>query len=418
MNDRWFALVESNTTGTGRDFALAARQRGLRPVLVTASPDRYPYVAELGIDVRPARTGDVESVDAVCRELMSEGLAGITSSSEYFVHIAALVAIRLGLPTPDPAAIERCRDKVAQRDWLAARGVPVPDFAACATAAQAAETARAVGAPVVVKPVRGSGSQGVHACADPAAAGRWAAGLLSGRDTVLVERLVDGPEFSVEVLDGDVVGITRKHLCAEPHFVEIGHDFPAEVAEPIAARLATVAADAVREVGLLSGPAHVELRVSADGQPWLIEVNPRLAGGLIPRLVRYATGRDLVADVVACAVRDLPSRTTRRAGFASIRFVVPTRGGVVHDVTGVPQARVVPGVVEVRCTLRSGTEIRIEHSFADRVGHVIGIGRSAGRAIEAAERAVARIGIEYETEGDRDVGGRTTRRHDHAKGAV
>ena len=35
------AMVESNTTGTGRAFATAARARGLRPVLLSARPERY-----------------------------------------------------------------------------------------------------------------------------------------------------------------------------------------------------------------------------------------------------------------------------------------------------------------------------------------------------------------------------------------
>jgi lysylphosphatidylglycerol synthetase-like protein (DUF2156 family) len=52
MTGPWFALVESNTTGTGRDFAEAARAHGLRPVLLARSPERYPYAAELGLDVR------------------------------------------------------------------------------------------------------------------------------------------------------------------------------------------------------------------------------------------------------------------------------------------------------------------------------------------------------------------------------
>ncbi|UXX92169.1 ATP-grasp domain-containing protein [Streptomyces sp. AD2-2] len=38
---------------------------------------------------------------------------------------------------------------------------------------------------------------------------------------------------------------------------------------------------AVRALGIVLGPAHVELRLGPEG-PVLIEVNPRLAGGWIP----------------------------------------------------------------------------------------------------------------------------------------
>jgi biotin carboxylase len=412
MTGPWFVLVESNTTGTGRDFAEAARRLGLRPVLLARTPGRYPYAAELGLDVSEVDTGSVAAVAAACQRLVPAGLAGVTSSSEYFVHTAASVATRLGLPAPDPAAVERCRDKAVAREWLAARGVPVPDFAVCHDAVEAKAAASALAAPVVVKPVFGSGSEGVRACRHPVAAADWARRLLADarRGRVLVEREISGPEYSVEILDGEVIGVTAKHLGARPYFVETGHDFPAPAPTGVTERLAAVARDAVRATGLLIGPAHVELRVAGTGLPYVIEINPRLAGGLIPRLVRHATGRDLVGEVVA-GLAGRPARPVR--GFerhASIRFLVPPRSGVVHGVSGVDRARAHPGVVEVECAVRAGTPIRIENSFTDRKGHVIGIGADAESAGKVAERAIAEIAIEYEQHGsDRGAGRRTTR---------
>lgn len=408
MTGPWFVLVESNTTGTGRDFAEAARRHGLRPVLLARSPARYPYAAELGLDTRELDTGSAAAVTAACHELPPAGLAGITSSSEYFMHTAATVAGALGLPAPAAAAVARCRDKATQRQWLSECDVPVPDFAVCRTRAQAHGAARAIAAPVVVKPVAGSGSVGVRACADPDTAAAWADHLLAN-SLVLVEREIDGPEYSAEVLDGEVVGLTAKHLGARPYFVETGHDFPAPVTARVAERLTRVARDAVHALGLVTGPAHVELRLNDDGDPYIIEVNPRLAGGLIPRLVRYATGRDLVGEVVA----GLSGRPVRPANtgnrHASIRFLVPPRSGVVRDVNGLDLARAVPGVVETSSTLTAGMPIRIENSFSDRKGYVIGVSGAADTAGEIADRAVARIVIEYQEPGSgRSVGHRTT----------
>jgi biotin carboxylase len=405
----WFVLVESNTTGTGRDFAEAARRHGLRPVLLARVPGRYPYAADLGLDVREVDTACAAAVTAACRALLPAGLSGITSSSEYFVGTAARVAARLGLPAPDPAAIERCRDKAVQRAWLAERGVPVPAFAVCRTRADAAAATRAFAGPVVVKPVCGSGSQGVRACQSPAAAGDWAEHLLTDAEKVLVEREISGPEYSAEVLDGEVVGITAKHLGARPHFVESGHDFPAPVPDGVALLLAGAARNALRAMGLPTGPAHVEIRLSGAGQPYLIEINPRLAGGLIPRLVRYATGRDLVDEVVA-GLSGLPVRPARDGNrHASIRFIVPPRSGVAREVTGLRRARALPGVVEAECAVTAGTRIHLENSFKDRRGHVIGVADDAQTAGAVTERAAGQIVIEYEERGgSRDAGRRTT----------
>lgn len=382
----WFLLVESNTTGTGRDFAVAARRRGLRPLLLARDPGRYPYAAELGIDTRIADTTDIATVAAVADELAP---AGITTSSEYFVAIAATVAAERGLPGPDPDAVARCRDKTTQRRTAAMAGLPTPRFAECTTVDDVREAAAAIGGPVVVKPVRGSGSVGVRRCETADEAADWADGVLATTDRMLVEEAVDGPEFSVEVLDGEPVGVTGKHLGPEPYYVEVGHDFPAPVEEAVAASLRSSALDALHAVGLTSGPAHVELRLPPGAAPVVIEINPRLAGGLIPRLVRLATGRDLVDEVVAAAAGQPAAAPGGGTGTASIRFLLPPRAGVVDAVTGLAEAAATPGVVDVLSRLVPGETTVLKQDFTDRKGHVL------ADSAAAAEAAIARVGIHY-----------------------
>jgi biotin carboxylase len=396
----WFVLVESNTTGTGRDFAAAAAAQGMRPVLLARDPRRYPYVAELALPARVVDTADPAAVVAACHALGAPGLAGITSSSEYFVQTAARVATVLGLPAQDERAIGNCRDKATQRRLLRAARVTVPDFVACATAAEVERAAAELGGPVVVKPVYGSGSEGVRRCVNPGAARWWATRLLAvGRGRLLVEAEVPGPEFSVEIIDGEPVGVTRKHVGRPPYFVETGHDHPAELPPAAAAALTSVAMHAVRAIGHTAGPAHVELRAVPGGEPAIIEINPRLAGGLIPRLVHLATGRNLVAEVVAAAAGRPAARSLHTAGrFASIRFLLPSRAGMVAEVTGLAAARGVPGVVDAACVLAPGADIRFQNSFKDRVGHVIGTGATAAEAITATERAIAEIRLTYADE--------------------
>lgn len=408
----WFVLVESNTTGTGRDFAVAARRHGLRPVLLTATPDKYDYITELDLDVRLVDTADSAAVSTACRKLDGR-LAGIASSSEYFVATAAQVAAELGLRAQNAAAIGRCRNKAQQRWWLHAAGVPVPGFVSCTTPAQAAAAAQ--GGPVVVKPVYGSGSIGVRRCADPGAAFGWAQRLLTGSATeILVEREVTGPEFSVEIIDGEPVGVTRKHVGATPYFVETGHDYPAPVPAADIAALETVAVQSVRAIGHTVGPAHVELRLPPGEPPTIIEINPRLAGGLIPRLVRYATGRDLVDETVAGAAGLAATEPVPGNGFAAIRFLIPPRDGEITAVTGISAARELPGVVEAECRLSPGDRVTIEHSFVDRKGHVIGTGARAADAIAAADRGIAEIRISFHDErGVRHADRRATQRHVH-----
>ncbi|MFJ8794027.1 ATP-grasp domain-containing protein [Streptomyces sp. NPDC102462] len=405
---RWFALLESNTTGTGREFCAAARARGLRPVLLTRAPGRYPYVTEDAVDTLVLDTSDLEAVVAACRRLAEgAGLAGVISSSEYFVADAARTAARLGLPAADGDAIARCRAKDLQRAALAAHGVPVPAWTAVRDVAAAVEAAETIGHPVVLKPVSGSGSLGVRLCRDRAETEEWARRLLDratdergnavpGR--ILVEAAVDGPEFSVETFDGDVVTVVAKRTGPAPHFVETGHDVPAPVDPGTTAELGDTALAALKALGLGWGAAHTEIRRSADG-PVIIEVNPRLAGGMIPVAVRAATGTDLVDAVIARAAgQDTapPAASGAAAGHAAVRFVMATGEGRVTSVSGVQDAGAAPGVVVAVPTTVIGRQVRITHSFQDRLGCVVATGTSAAQAASRAEPAARLIRIELE----------------------
>ncbi|MFF7610151.1 ATP-grasp domain-containing protein [Streptomyces parvulus] len=406
---RWFAFLESNTTGTGREFCARARARGLRPVLLTRDPARYPYVAEDAVDTLGLDTSDLDAVVSACRGLAEDtGLAGITSSSEYFVADAARAAARLGLPAADGDAIARCRSKDLQRAALAAHGVPVPAWTAVSDVTAAVRAAEAIGHPVVLKPVSGSGSSGVRLCRDRAETEEWARALFEratdergntvpGR--VLVEEAVDGPEFSVETFDGDVVTVVAKHTAPAPHFVETGHDIPAPLDPGATAELGDTALAALKALGLGWGAAHTEIRRSAGG-PVVIEVNPRLAGGMIPVAVRAATGTDLVDAVIARAAGlDTPPAAAvpeAAAGHAAVRFVVAAGEGRVTAVTGVREAGAAPGVVVAVPTAVVGRQVRITHSFQDRLGCVVATGSGTAQAATRAERAAGLIRIELE----------------------
>ncbi|MFF7046370.1 ATP-grasp domain-containing protein [Streptomyces massasporeus] len=403
----WFAFLESNTTGTGREFCAAARARGLRPVLLTRDPARYPYVAQDGIETRLLDTSDLPAVLEACAALAADGgLAGVASSSEYFVAAAAHAAAQAGLPAADGDAIARCRAKDVQRTVLRDAEVPVPAFEAVDDVADALGAAEALGHPVVLKPVSGSGSVGVRLCRDMAETRTWATELLRrGTDErgnpvptrFLVEEAVRGPEFSVETFDGSVVAVVSKHLGSEPYFVETGHDVPAPVTPPIEAALAETALSALSALGLGWGAAHTELRLGPQG-PVVIEVNPRLAGGMIPLALRTAFGVDLVDASVARACGQEPAPRTPGAGHAAVRFLCTRRAGRVTAVHGLREAAAAPGVAALTTTT-VGRDVRVTHSFQDRLGCVVASGPDPGTASARALTALRMIDIRLDGTG-------------------
>lgn len=388
------AFLESNTTGTGRLFLRAAQAERCTPVLIARDPNRYPFAREEGVRVIDADTADETAIATLLTKL---GLAGLTSTSDYFIASAARIAARLGLPGPAPDAIERCRDKARQHARLRACGVSVPNAIAAKHVAGALAAAVAIGLPAVIKPAGGSGSVGVRLCRTIAEVETHAAHLLAQTvnergmpvsPTVLVQAFVEAREFSVETLGGEVIGITAKHVSAPPTFVELGHDFPASLAPAEARALADTARAAVAALDLCWGAAHTELRLG-PAAPCVIEVNARLAGGFIPELIRRATGLDPIRELVRITLGRPARLTPPLRGHASIRFLVPPRSGRLAAIEGAHAAAAVEGICDVGLYRAPGSPIALAGDFHDRIGHVIAAAASAEACSGGADRALA-----------------------------
>lgn len=406
------ALVESNTTGTGGLAVERLLAAGHRVSFLTRTPEMYPFLAPArpGLAVIALDTNDAAQVVAWARRLRTtQGLDALTTFSEFYVPTAAEAAARCGLPGLDPRAARTCRDKPATRRALRAAGLPTPEFHVLRSAGEARALADSVAYPCVMKPPSDSSSHGVrlvrdrgeflaHHAALAAVTHNLRGQRLDG--SVLVESVLDGPEYSVETFTHPggathVVGVTDKHLSPPPLFVEVGHDFPSAGGAERSAALARAAVDALRAVGFDFGPAHTELRFTAHG-PVVVEINPRLAGGMIPEMIAHATGLDLMQvwfDAVLGRPVDL---TPRRREASSIRFVLAPTTGTLARVDGQEAARALPCVRELAITRAAGACVRPARDAYDRLGYVIAAGPERERVARAIDAAVGLLRVQVE----------------------
>ncbi|HET9364615.1 MAG TPA: GntG family PLP-dependent aldolase [Candidatus Angelobacter sp.] len=392
---RFLVLIESNTTGTGKLFVQTARRLALRPLLVTSDPGRYGYVDD-ALDVMRIDTGDYQVLEsALCKFAAENHVAGIYSSSEYGIETSARLALQLGLPGAAPESIAICRNKRKQRECFNDRGLPVPHFKCITSDDELDSIINTFSLPVVVKPTQGSGSVGVKLCRNMEEIALHARALLQQKvnerglpvaQEVLVEKYLPGQEYSVEIFGSEVVGITRKYLSREPYFVEIGHDFPVQTPHEVLHSLKQAAVQALKAVGLAWGPAHIEIKMTRDG-PVVIEINPRLAGGFIPELVRQSTGIDLIECTILAAIGQESEFTRSLSKHASIRFLMPEREGILSAVHGLQDAKLIDAVAEVKLYKIPGDYVSCRGDFRDRLGHVIASHESAEAAMFYAEHA-------------------------------
>ncbi|RWD55901.1 MAG: ATP-grasp domain-containing protein [Mesorhizobium sp.] len=399
-----FLFVESNTTGTGELLIRRARVLGFEPYLVTRNPARYPFLKDSAAQVIEAETRSQDELVGIAAKLRR--LSGIYSTSDYFVGAASSAATAIGLPTADPDSIATCRNKWKQAAELERQSIAIPETRLATSVKDVKNILAQATLPVVVKPVSGSGSSGVRLCDSAGAAIKAfesARGALLDQvdltsPDILIQQYIEGKEYSAEIIayDGALhcLGILAKHKGPAPCFVEVGHDFPAPLPEPSLQELASFATGAVSALGLKFGPSHVEFVITESG-PVIIEVNPRLAGGMIPVMLSHALGTSILDMVIRLYAGEgfTPPHASARAG--AIRFrLAPNSGKLKRLSFSRNQDPIVP---EGGLLKSEGEEVQIKGDFRDRVAYAVGVADELDAAAAAADRMIDSIVIDIET---------------------
>ncbi|MGE5828993.1 MAG: pyridoxal-phosphate dependent enzyme [Micromonosporaceae bacterium] len=404
---RPFIFVESNTTGTGMQALRLAARLGTTPVLLANKPERYRGLADIRCEVVACDTND----DAVLTKAIDEyrAVTGVATTSEFYLVPVAGQAARLGLPGNPPEAMANCRDKSRTRLVLREAGLPQPEFAIVRHIDDVPAAVAAARLPCVVKPADDSSSTNVLLCRSVEEAAAHAAKVLAIESnvrgqatarTVLVEQYLPGPELSVEMFSvagrATCIGVTAKSVTeGGPYFVEYQHIFPADLPPSMQPEVAQTVAKALTATGFAYGASHVEVKPTEAGCA-IVEINARLAGGMIPELVRLATGIDLLEQQLR-AFAGLPVLLEpARSRYAGVRFLLASEAGRLVDIDGVAAARAMPHVESVTVTVGVGASVVPARDAYDRLGYVIATGESAEEVRVALAAACERITMTVE----------------------
>lgn len=288
----------------------AAVASGLSVLALESS--RAPYVHLPFLD-RWRRTGrlrlieptDHVALDAALREWKEEfDVLSIAPLTEAWIAAGSTLSQSAGLPGLGPRAVDISLDKRKQR-----QAFPELSPRWTATTYGALRTLNWPHFPAVVKPVGGSGSTGVRRVESPRELAQ--AGEVTSPDRpVIVEMLVTGAEYSVEVVIADHQPLwmvvtqktTGEDLGRQGDFVEVKHTVRNDLPAAVLRELTDGARAVVDGLRAADGVLHIEFRLTPEGRQ-LIEVNGRPAGGNIPALVTLATGRSFEAATFGIDVR-------------------------------------------------------------------------------------------------------------------
>lgn len=250
--------------------------------------------------------------------------------------------------------------------------------------------------PCISKPLDSSGSRGVVLIKD---ASELMESILysfeySRKNGIIIEEYLEGKEVSVEIIveNGTVhiLAVTDKITTGSPYFVEMGHSQPSQISDIDVRNIKNLASKAVLALGIINGPAHVEIMLTKNG-PKIIEVGARLGGDFITtHLVPLSTGIDMVKAVINLACGEKIDIIPKFEKGSAIRFL-SSKPGVINKIDGLENAKQVDGVIEAEILKNIGEESKEICNSHDRLGYVIAQGNSAVEAINNCEKAISNI---------------------------
>ena len=220
-----------------------------------------------------------------------------------------------------PSACRAAFDKPVAKAVVARAGLHTPasvtlpheTFRELGAAAVMDAIVGTIGLPLIVKPARGGSALGCSAVREASALPSAMVNAFAYGDTALVERMVEGAEVAVPVVDtgdgaralpvvsiepdGGVYDYSARYTAGSTEFV-----VPAKLSDELAAECARVAVLAHETLGLRD-LSRSDLIIDADDTVWFLEVNvaPGLTETSTVPLAVGAAGLDL-GDLVASLV--------------------------------------------------------------------------------------------------------------------
>ena len=288
-----------------------ARERGLRTCLVCHEEDRGTLAASMADDITmidgPSPVAAyldgpqiLAKAKAMGAQAVHPGYGFLSENAAFAASVETAGLVWIG---PAPETIDLMGDKVRARNFVEARGFPVaPSAIEDDDPATFAERARAVGAPLLLKPSAGGGGKGMRIVRDLAVLDAEILRARSegernfGDGRLFAERYVENPRhIEVQVLgdgQGNAVHLFERECSLQRRFQKVIEEAPSPALDDAARATICEAAAGITRAVSYRGAGTVEF-IYGNGEFFFLEMNTRLQ--VEHPVTEMVTGIDLVA---------------------------------------------------------------------------------------------------------------------------
>jgi biotin carboxylase len=216
----------------------------------------------------------------------------------------------------------------------------------------------------------------------------------------LVEEYIPGAEVAIEgiLIDGELklLAIFDKPDPLEgPFFEESIYVTPSRLSARHQNAIHHCATQAIRALGLTSGPVHAEFRFNERGI-WPIEVAPRPIGGMCAASLAFVSPQhsepiNLEELILRHAIGEDIDAWQRESTASSVMMIPVPFSGILEEVTGIDEGKRVPYVTDVQITARLHDEILAWPEGSSYLGFIFAKAESSAAAEQALREAHSQL---------------------------
>ncbi|MDR4947836.1 ATP-grasp domain-containing protein [Neobacillus cucumis] len=392
-------FIETNKSGSSREAFKAAERLGYFTVLLTNRQKLIHQRTEFP-DIHQMILVDTSNYDELrnnLRKLQKQGkqINGILSFVDPFVHVAAALSEEFCSTVVSTEAIFKMENKVLTRELL--KDLPMSSFYKIYTPDDSLEDfieQATEHLPLIVKSPTSAGSKDVLLANDRNQLKQAMQKLLEKNEQILLEEYLDGPQYLIEVLvhNGNItiVAVIEQQITFTQRFIVTGYCLLPYINERLYYSLLKTVGSIIRAFQMKNGACHLEMRI-VDGMWKLIEMNPRIAGGAMNRIIEVGLGINLVEETIQLMLGQEPNLTSKHHKYVYAHYLTVDSRGKLIKVTGKENSTKYPGVEEVFIKPRQGQIVRPPLSMGDRCGYILASSDYKEEAIRRAMDAASEI---------------------------
>ena len=186
---------------------------------------------------------------------------------------------------------------------------------------------------------------------------------------LVIEEYIDGKEYALE---GTIINSELKKIVIfdkpveykHPYFEESIYITPSELSSEAENRVVSIVDKACKKIGLEDGPVHVEFKIN-ENQIFIIEVNPRMIGGLCSRCLSFGLFKVSLEEIILHAFMNNELKNIELLNNYVGVLMIPTPKSGKFISINKKELENIPNISNVEISVSEGSDL-LEPPYGDK----------------------------------------------------